>query len=931
MRFLRCVAQAVVGRNLKALSGTVPLGPALLDIVQDAWHTYRQRLDAESKGGDAAPEARLAADLQALAQAPAEEIRRMATAAAQEAADGLPLEVQQALARYLIQVPAMIHRSLRRPADPVGTTVPSNLAFRGPDDLLPLLPPKLPDFEPGYQPVAGVAWELEELLGAGALGEIWKVRHPDFKGITAVLKFCPDEAAAQTVVQELVDLDRLLQYGRPPGIVPLRQVYLDAEPVCLEYEFIRGGDLGGMILRLHQQQAASPDRVARLVHRLALTLRPAHRLKPALVHRGLKPANVLVRRAENNDLDLLISDFGASGTAAARAIAAAARGGARGENLAAVLRGAFMPFYASPQQLRGEPPDPRDDIYALGIIWYQLLTGDLRHGRPAGRGWRHPLAERGMSAGLLDLLEACMDEDADARPDDAGQLVERLEALLRQQQPEPRPVAPPAPPSGRTGLAVKHGNVVRAVAFTPDGKLAASACFDGTVRVWDTTTGAVQHLWTVPGQNGAVAVSPDGRMVVAGNSGGKLCAWDLATGQARYVRPSGQGNVYALVFSADGLSLASANHTGTIGVWDPLAGRLRHLLTGHKGRVWGVAFSPDGQTLASGGEDGTVRLWDPAAGEETNRLTGHEQHVCAVAFSPDGRFLASGGDDGSVRLWELATGLEVLRIATTPTSAVAFSPDGRLLVSADKRIAAPEKQNEITLWELPTGKRLVALRGHVGPVYAVVFSPDGRRLASGGDDGTARIWPLEELARRAPVPPPTLTARQLEELWAALADEDAAAAYQAAGTLAAAPSYALALFERRLQPVPLPDAEQQKELEQHIVRLIGELEDEDQEVRHQAMEELQRIGPTALPILERLRDTAASRRTINQVALLLGSREEKLLSLDEIRGLRAVAVLEQIGNEAAQQLLQRLSEGDPQAALTREARIALDRLTRVAP
>src|SRR5262245_37408717 len=139
MRFLQCFARAVVTKNLRALSGAVPLGSTLLEIVNDTWESYR----VGEYGADTPLEARFTAEIQALAQAPVEEVKRLAATTAQEAADGQPMEVQQNLGRFLTQVPAMIRRSLRRPGDPAGVTVPGNLSFHSADDLLPLVPSRL--------------------------------------------------------------------------------------------------------------------------------------------------------------------------------------------------------------------------------------------------------------------------------------------------------------------------------------------------------------------------------------------------------------------------------------------------------------------------------------------------------------------------------------------------------------------------------------------------------------------------------------------------------------------------------------------------------------------------------------------------------------------------------------------------------------------
>jgi formylglycine-generating enzyme required for sulfatase activity/tetratricopeptide (TPR) repeat protein len=152
-----------------------------------------------------------------------------------------------------------------------------------------------------------------------------------------------------------------------------------------------------------------------------------------------------------------IADFGISGLAAGQAIGEATRGTtSRGVALATAARGAYTPHYASPQQVLGDDPDPRDDVFALGVIWYQMLTGDLGKGRPGGRSWRRQLAERGMSAEVLDLLESAVDDEPGERPADAARLVEGLAMLLKPKSPPaaetphqpgaPRSPDPPPPP-----------------------------------------------------------------------------------------------------------------------------------------------------------------------------------------------------------------------------------------------------------------------------------------------------------------------------------------------------------------------------------------------------------------------------------------------------------------------------------------------------
>ena len=284
----------VVGKGvLNAVGGGVA-GDVLVDVLPDV----AREVCAWWKK-DRSPDQRRA-DVEALAGASPAEVRQAIGVVVSEVAGDRPPEVQRALSIYLSLLPGAVRRSLRRPSDPAGVSPPDLLTLDEPDGVLSLLPDALPRFAPGDRPLPGIDWELEELLGAGGFGEVWRARNPHFDAVPPVaLKFCLDPTARDRLLRhEAAVLNQVMRQGKHPGIVPLLHTYLSADPPCLEYELVPGGDLAGLIREWHRQPAG-PERAARtagLMLDLARIVAFAHRLAPPIVHRDLKPANILVQR-----------------------------------------------------------------------------------------------------------------------------------------------------------------------------------------------------------------------------------------------------------------------------------------------------------------------------------------------------------------------------------------------------------------------------------------------------------------------------------------------------------------------------------------------------------------------------------------------------------------------------------------------------------
>jgi len=629
----------------------------------------------------------------------------------------------------------------------------------------------------GFGPGSLVAgYRIESRIGAGGMAVVYRARDERLGRSIALKVMAPEWAQDEEFRHRFVAESRAAARVDDPHVIPVYAAGAASGMLFIAMRLVAGTDLRGV---LNREGVLPPERALELLSPVASALDAAH--AAGLVHRDVKPGNILVDERPGRPDHVYLADFGLS-KGAAGAVSLTGAGNYLG-----------TPDYSAPEQVQGHNVDGRADQYALACVVFELLTGRTPYEReqpmavlhaqvseppPSLAAWRPgvPLAaDQVMARALAKRPEqrfASCREFADTLRQAFGLAPYGSSSLPSIPSPGARP---PARPAREPDTTAGSGWPPRLTPGTATGQGARSGRGPGTgppprhrrrgplviALAGVILAAAVAIPWWLVSSHGTTAHG-----TTAAKSPPKTAASKQATTLARLsgtlVAPAGSHAVESAAFLPGTGTLAAGMFNGDVDLWDTTTRTIAHTLHDPGGGDDGaalVAFGPGGTTLAVG-DGGDVYLWDTATDSNTATLPTPAglsgQSVTSVAFGPGGTTLAVGYSEGDVDLWDTATRQTTATLTgpggATSVTSMAFGPGNILAVGYGG--------GDIYLWNTATDENTATLTGPPGlagtvGVTSLAVGPGGSALAAGYDSGDVYLWDVTSEQTSATLTPPT--------------------------------------------------------------------------------------------------------------------------------------------------------------------------------
>lgn len=652
----------------------------------------------------------------------------------------------------------------------------------------------------GYLPGSRiVGYRLDEEIGRGGMAIVFRALDESLNRQVAVKILAPELALDEDFRQRFIRESQLAAQVDHPHIIPVFAAGETDGVLYIAMRYVPGGNVGSLIRR---EGALPAARAAAIISSMAAALDAAH--EAGLVHRDVKPTNMLVDVRPGYPDHIYLSDFGIAKSASSTS--------------GLTQTGSFLGTleYSAPEQIQGHPVDGRADQYALACSASMILAGSPPFHRDSDLAVLHaqlseppaPLAGRmpGIPAAVDHVLQRALAKAPADRYPSCGEFAAALSAALglgsreaTQRSDYPRgtadadtrttipsaapyisayaghaaasvptrdavggaPTASPAP--RRSGLVI--ATVVAAAILAAGGGVTAAilASSSGPTRAVGISAASPSESPTASAiathsQAASPGVSPSLQAGLLPTGGGPVSASIVHTVSDA---AGGPGQVNSVAFSPDGDMMVTGGKNGEAFLWSAQTGQLITSLRPDTGtKIYSVAFSADGALIAAGASNGSIYLWSAATGQLVGTAADPDgAEIDWVEFSPSGSTLAAAGS-GYVYLWNISGDGRTATLSRTlddPLNvavwSLAFSPD-------DRTLAAGDYHNIACLWNLSTGAAtplMLAGPGGQGtdqPVTAVAFSPDGSTLATGYQDGQVYLWNIASKQLRTSISEP---------------------------------------------------------------------------------------------------------------------------------------------------------------------------------